>query len=203
MVDIFKLYISAANDLQIERDLLSRSVIEIPVTLGWQINLSPIGEKKVDEKSIFDADMHILILGTDIRAPIGFELYLSRSIGRRPIFFRKKGITRTLAASEFVRSLSHYSNWLTFDNLADLRYQALNHIGQSILDLADYYTLKNNEYEKLSTFMKDLEDKQLQQFEGVNGGAGENSVILSRERFTPKGGVLIQAPEDSDQEKQD
>jgi hypothetical protein len=203
MVDIFKLYISAANDLQIERDLLSRSVIEIPVTLGWQINLSPIGEKKVEEKSIFDADMHILILGTDIRAPIGFELYLSRSIGRRPIFFRKKEITRTLAANDFIRSLSHYASWLIFENLADLRYQALNHIGQSILDQADYYTLKNKEYEKLSTFMKDLGDKQLQQFEGVNGGAGENSVILSRERFTPKGGVLIQAPEDGDQEKQD
>lgn len=201
MVDIFKLYISAANDLQIERDLLSRSVTEIPVTLGWQINLSPLGEKMVDENIITDADMHILILGTDIRAPIGFEWYLSRSLGRRPVFFRKKGITRTLAASEFVRSFSHYDNWLTFDNLADLRYQALNHIGQSILDQADYYALKHKEYEKLSTFMKDLEDKQLEQFDGVNGGAGANSVILSRERFTPKGGVLIQAPEDGDQDK--
>ena len=203
MVDIFKLYISAANDLQIERDLLSRSVIEIPVTLVWQINLSPFGKKKIDEKSILDADMHILILGTDIRAPIGFELYLSRSIGRRPISFRKKGIARTLAASEFVRSLSHFLNWVAFENLADLRYQALNQIGHSILNRADYYNLKQKEYDKLSTFMKDLEDKQLQQFESVNGGAGENSFILSRERFTPKGGVLIQAPEDGDQEKQE
>jgi len=201
VVDIYKLYISAANDLQIERDLLSRSVTEIPVTLGWQINLSPIGKKKIDEKLIFDADMHILVLGMDIRAPIGFEWYLSRSVGRIPVSFRKKGISRTLAASEFVRSLSHHSNWLTFDNLADLRYQALNRVGQSILDQAEYFALKHEEYEKLSTFMKDLEDKQLENFVGVNGGAGENSVILSRERFTPKGGVLIQGPEDGDQEK--
>jgi hypothetical protein len=49
--------------------------------------------------------------------------------------------------------------------------------------------------------MKDLEDKQLEQPDGVNGSAGENSVILSRERFTPKGGVLIQAPEDGEQDK--
>ena len=50
MVDIFKLYISAASDLKAERDLLSRSISEIPVTLAWQIHLSPIGEKRVDEK---------------------------------------------------------------------------------------------------------------------------------------------------------
>lgn len=201
MVDIFRLYISAANDLQIERDLLSRSVTEIPVTLGWQINLSPIGEKMVDENLILDADLHILILGMDIRAPIGFEWYLSRRMGRRPVFFRKKGIPRTLAAGDFVRSLSHYSNWLTFDSLADLRCQALKHIGQAILDQADYFAIQQKEYEKLSTFMKDLEDKQLEQPDGVNGSAGENSFILSRERFTPKGGVLIQAPEDGEQDK--
>jgi len=201
VVDIFKLYISAANDLQIERDLLSRSVTEIPVTLGWQINLSPIGEKMVDENLIIDADLHILILGMDIRAPIGFEWYISRRMERKPAFFRKTGIPRTLAAGDFVRSLSHYSNWLTFDNLADLRYQALMHIGQTILDQADYFAIQQKENEKLSTFMKDLDDKQLEQPDGVNGSAGENSVILSRERFTPKGGVLIQAPEDGEQDK--
>jgi hypothetical protein len=201
VVDIFKLYISAANDLQIERDLLSRSVTEIPVTLGWQINLSPIGEKMVDENLIIDADLHILILGMDIRAPIGFEWYISRRMRRKPAFFRKTGIPRTLAAGDFVRSLSHYSNWLTFDNLADLRYQALMHIGQTILDQADYFAIQQKENEKLSTFLKDLGDKLLEQVEGENGVAGENSVILSRERFTPKGGVLIQAPEDGKQDK--
>jgi hypothetical protein len=201
VVDIFKLYISAANDLQIERDLLTRSVTEIPVTLGWQINLSPIGEKIIDENLIINSDLHLLILGTDIRAPIGLEWYLSRQLGRKPAFYRKTGITRTMAANDFVRSLSHYSNWHTFDNLVDLRYQALNHIGQTILDQADYFALQQKEYEKLSTFLKDLEDKQVEQFEGANGGAGENSVILSRERFTPKGGILIQAPEDGEQGK--
>ncbi len=198
MVDIFKLYISAANDLNAERDLLSRSVTEIPVTLAWQINLSPHGEKKVDERSLQDADLHILILGTDIRAPIGYEWYLSRRLGRKPLSFLKKGIPRTLAAGNFIRSLSNYSNWLTFGSLADLRYQALNHIGQTIQKQANYFDIKNEEFENLSAFMEDLDDNQPEQQNLVEGGAGENSIILSRERFTPKGGVLIQDPEESD-----
>lgn len=192
MVDIFKLYISAASDLQAERDFLSRSVTEIPVTLAWQINFSPIGEKKVDEKLIHESDLHILILGTDIRAPIGFEWYLSRKLGRRPAFFRKMGIPRTPAAGNFIRSLSNYSNWLTFDNFADLRFQALNHIGKTILTQTAYFNLKKEEFKSLSSFIDELEDKKIDQLSGIDGGAGEDSVILSRERFTPKGGVLIQ-----------
>ena len=198
MVDIFKLYISAASDLKAERDLLSRSITEIPVTLAWQIHLSPIGEKRVDEKYLHESDLHILILGSDIRAPIGFEWYLSRQLGRRPVFFRKKGIPNTPAAGNFIRSLSNYSNWLTFVNFADLRFQALNHIGQTILSQASYFDLKKEELDNLTTFTEELEQKKVDQLTGIDGGAGEDSIILSRERFKPKGGVLIQEPKENE-----
>ena len=99
MVDTFNLYISAAEDLQNERDLLSRIVTEIPVTLGWKINFSPFGKKTLDENFVINANFHILMLGTDIRAPIGFELHLSRKQRRSPILFLKNGIARTPAAA--------------------------------------------------------------------------------------------------------
>ena len=98
MVDSIMRYISAADDLQIERDLLGRSVAELPVTLGWQIFLSPIKEKQLNKDAIREADIHILILGGDIRAPIGYEWYLSCQVGRKPITFLKNGIPRTPAA---------------------------------------------------------------------------------------------------------
>jgi hypothetical protein len=200
VVDTFNLYISAANDLQAERDLLSRIVTEIPVTLGWQINFSPFGKKKLVENFVVDADLHLLLLGSDIRAPIGFELHLSRNLRRRPILFRKNGIARTPAAVDFIRSISNYEKWQTYLELADLRHLALGNIGQFILDQADFFSLGSDEYNRLSNFLTKLNDSDTEEIEIGPGVAGEDSVILSRERFTPRGGVLIQPPEEIDQE---
>ncbi len=199
MVDSVMLYISAADDLQVERDLLGRSVAELPVTLGWQIFLSPYKEKQLNKGAITKADIHILILGEDIRAPIGYEWYLSRQVGRMPITFLKNGIPRTPAAQYFRRSISDFAKWKTYNNFSDLRNQALHQIGQFILKHADFFVLKSVEMEKLSNFIRDLEDTQPEKIQVAQGGAGENSIILSRERFTPKNGVLIQAPSESNQ----
>src|SRR3990170_3296483 len=73
MVDILHLYISAASDLDLERESLSRLVAEIPVTLGWRVIQSPIHGEMLNTNAITEADVHILLLGTDIRAPIGLE----------------------------------------------------------------------------------------------------------------------------------
>ena len=198
MVDTFNLYISAADDLQRERDLLSRTVTEIPVTLGWIINFSPFGKKTLDEKHVAKANFHILMLGTDIRAPIGFELHLSRKLRRKPLLFLKNGIARTPAAADFHRSLSNDDKWHTFQELADLRRLALTSIGQYILEQAEFFSLGSVEYKGLSDFLNDLEKSDSLEIENIQGVTGENSVILSRERFIPRGGVLLQSPEEND-----
>jgi len=200
VVDTFNLYISAADDLQSERDLLSRTMTEIPVTLGWKINFSPFGKKILDEKHVINANFHILMLGTDIRAPIGFELHLSRKLRRKPILFLKNGIARTPAAADFHRSLSNHDRWHPFQELADLRHMALGYIGQYILDQADFFSLGSNEYDQLSEFLIKLKDSRPEEIETAQGDAGENSVILSRERFSPRNGVLIQPPNDIQRE---
>ena len=69
MVDILHLYISAALDLEKERESLSRAVAEIPVTLGWRVIQSPLHGEPLDTDAIAQADVHILLLGSDIRAP--------------------------------------------------------------------------------------------------------------------------------------
>ncbi len=200
MVDSVMLYISAADDLQIERDLLGRSVAELPVTLGWQIFLSPIKEKQLNKDAIREADIHILILGEDIRAPIGYEWYLSCQVGRMPITFLKNGIPRTPAAKYFRRSISDFASWITYNNLSDFRNQALHQIGQYLLKQASFFTLNQVEMEQLSNYIRDLENTEPENIPESQGGAGDNSVILSRERFMPKDGILIQSPSGSEQD---
>ena len=198
MVDTFNLFISAADDLQGERDLLSRTVTEIPVTLGWNINFSPFGKKTLDNSHVINANFHILIFGTDIRAPIGYEFHLSRNLGRKPTLFLKNGIARTPAAADFHRSLSTHYQWHTFQGLADLRRLALAFIGRYILDQAEFFSLGSVESKGLTDFLKDLQESDSVEIENVQSVTGENNVILSRERFSPRDGVLIQPPDESD-----
>ena len=200
MVDIFNLYISAADDLQSERDLMSRILTEFPITLGWQINFSPLGKKILLEKAVIEANLHMLVLGSDIRAPIGYELHLSRNLNHNTKLFLKNGIARTPAAIDFHRSLSNITKWQTFQSLSELRVAALNYIGQFILDRAKYFDLSLNERDRLSEFLEKIDEAETDEFDLSKGVAGENSVILSRERFIPKDGVLIKPPPESESE---
>ena len=90
MVDTFKLFISAADDLSPEREIIGHLVTEIPVTLGWQINLSPTGKSLDNAQLVMDADFHLIVIGEDIRAPVGYEWHVSRRVGKLPQIFISK-----------------------------------------------------------------------------------------------------------------
>ncbi|MDQ4076092.1 MAG: hypothetical protein M3220_07575, partial [Chloroflexota bacterium] len=103
MTEQVRLYISAASDLEGEREILGRAVTEIPVDLGWRIAQSPRRNDPVDEDAVVRADVHVLLLGSDIRAPVGLEWLAARRAGQQPLPFLKRDVRRTPAAMEFIR----------------------------------------------------------------------------------------------------
>lgn len=189
MADQVLLYISAATDLRFERDLLGRAVTEIPTTLGWRIVLSPEGNGLVDEAAVYDADVHLLLLGSDIRAPIGWEWILARRVGRMPWLFLKQGIHRTTAAERFRQEVAAEGTWCGFAGGDDLRRRVLEVLTAHILDRAVHYVVRPDELLRLQAFQAGLDKTTAP--EEAYGGTGESSVILSRERFVPSDGVLI------------
>lgn len=191
MTDTLLLYISAASDLEPERDALSRAVTEIPVSLGWRILHSPIRGEPVDREAVEKADYHILLLGSDIRAPIGFEWRTARRAGRTPVLFLKEDVFRTPAGQSFQRYVEEQAAWGPYRDLADLRRQALGLLAGHLLERVGYYRLSLREVERLQEWRKELVDSQVKQAEERRGVAGESSVILSPERYVPKEGVLI------------
>lgn len=193
MVDTFKLFISAANDLSDERELVGHLVTEIPVTLGWQLNLTPLGKNFESKDLILGADYHLIIFGEDIRAPIGYEWHISRSAGRIPPFFIKANIPRTMAGGDFLKRISRYPSLDTYASLAEFRKLVLTNIGQHLIKYADLFDIKSLEFEKVSNFIDELEDVELDLIDNVTG---EDSIILTRERFMPKNGVLLQSPDE-------
>lgn len=200
MVDSVLFYISAASDLRNERDLISQVITEIPVTLGWNIHLSPLRDKPIENKSIEEADIHLLVLGEDIRAPIGLEWFIAKQSGRAPTLIYKDGISRTPAAIDFYRTLSRSHTFQPYNNLDYLRHISLKSICRFLLSHSGYFALDKSEVEELSSYTNDLVDSAPKQIEDIHGGTGENSVILSPERFVPSTGVLIEQPDPSDDE---
>jgi hypothetical protein len=192
MVDEVILYISAAQDLQYERDLIGRAVTEVPVSLGWRVEQTPHGEKPPDLEAVAHADIHLLLLGSDIRAPVGLELLAARRSGRRPVFLMKKETMHTPAAEVFRREISKRETWQTFKGISELRYQVLDLLAEHLLDQAPRYALRPAEYENLKSWHEELEKARKKPVEETRGGAGESGIIISTERYIPSEGVLIE-----------
>ena len=192
MVDTLLLYISAAPDLEAERDILGRAVTEIPVTLAWRIVQSPLRGEPPDLQAVAQADLHLLLLGGDIRAPIGLEWQVARRAGRVPVLFLKQDAPRTPAAHAFVRYLADQASWQPYKDSADLRLKTLKLLASHIQERMVYYTLSPDELERLRRWQEELESGKAAQVAETPGGAGESSVIFSRERYVPSQGVLIQ-----------
>jgi hypothetical protein len=190
MADALLLYISAASDLRAEREILGRAVTEVPVSLAWRVVHSPGRDQPVDPDAVAQAGVHLLLLGSDIRAPIGLEWWLALRAGRHPVPFLKQDALRTPAGEGFVRFVRERAVWRTYCDGADLRPQFLDLLAGHLMERAIHYRLSPLELARLEEWRAGLKSAPSLAGE-VGRGAGESGVILSRERFEPSEGVLL------------
>lgn len=195
MVDKLTLYISAAPDLRFERDALARSITEIPTSLGWTIKQTPGANREPDLEAVARAHVHLLILGSDIQAPVGLEWATARRAGNTVMLFYKSSVSQTKAAQAFVRDASRYGAWQTFDDVEDLRRRVLKLLVDHILDHRARYEIASDEVERLRTWRKALtaRAKGKRAVSDVRGGAEESAVIFTTERYVPSEGKLLRA----------
>jgi hypothetical protein len=191
VVDQLLFYISAAQDLLGEREILARLTIEIPVTLGWKIVQTPIRGEPLDRKMVLNANFHVIILGSDIRAPVGVEWMLARSAPRSPVLFAKSGILRTAAAEDFQRTLAKTAHWIAYKDTDELRLQTARLLADHILGEAIRYALQPDEFEGLRKWRIGLDEEQISAGEVIRGGVSEGAIVLSKERYLPSEGVLL------------
>jgi hypothetical protein len=196
MADQILLYISAAPDLEREREIMGRAVTEIPVTLGWRIVQSPGRDDPVDASAVSGADVHLLLLGSDIRAPIGLEWVTARRVGHWPVPFLKQNVLRTPAGESFIHYIREQTNWHPFKDAAELRLKVLRLLAGHILERATYYALSVEELARLQAWRSQLESVS-STVDEAHSGTGESGIVLSRERYVPSEGILIQSDADN------
>jgi hypothetical protein len=179
-------YISAASDLMSEREALGRMIAALPVTLAWHIMQTPTGAEPLDLEAVRRADLHLLVLGGDIRAPVGLEWHTAYRAGRPTLAFLKQGLARTPAGQAFVREVD--LAWQPFSDAADLSRQVQHALVKHLLRYALHYALTPAEMEQLSA-LPTSETKPTSAAPGEE--AAHSAVILSRERFRPSEGIIV------------
>jgi hypothetical protein len=183
-------YISAASDLMAERDVLARMIATLPVTLGWRVVQTPLEAETLDLPALQAADLHLLVMGTDIRAPVGLEWDAVR-YGRRPsVAFLKQNAARTPAGQVFVHDASVV--WQSFTDAADLSRQVRRLVVEHLLQHATRYALTPTEVDQLEA-LRTVEKPTDQPAKSES--AGRSAVILSRERYVPSEGVIVDESE--------
>ncbi len=179
-------YISAASDLMAEREALARMIAGLPVTLAWRIVQSPLGVERLDLEILAAADFYLLLLGGDIRAPVGQEWFTAHRAGRPFFAFLKGNVPRTPAGQAFARETD--VTWRPFLSAADLVRQVQRLLAGQLLSQAVRYALTPPEIEALAALQAG--EGQPEEPAGREE-TGRSAVILSRERFRPSDGVII------------
>ena len=191
MADRILIYISAASDLMDEREALGKLIPEVPTSLGWRVVETPLDDREADLDAVVEADLHLLLLGSDVRAPVGLEWQVARRAGRRPVLLLKQDVLRTQAGEAFARELSRHADWHPFKDTLDLRRRASVLFVDHIIDQVDYYAILPEEIGRLREWKKESAKARSRPANETQGGAGKGGVILSAERFVPSQGKLI------------
>lgn len=108
---------------------------------------SPIRGEPFDLEMVARVDIHLVLLGGDIRALIRLEWLTARMAGSLPVLFLKQGIPRTPAAQSFRRHVEGQVHWQRSKDLAHLRCQVQTLLVEHRIGWSDYYEISSVEIE--------------------------------------------------------
>jgi hypothetical protein len=179
-----RLFVSAGPDLEMAREMLGQALAELPINIGWMIKRTP------DIDAVAETHLFMLILGKDILAPVGLELWWARRTEKPILAYRSEG-PYTPACQVFMQDNADL-RWSTFGQLAQLRRLALRDLARFLASHAERYGLTVQEGEVLSVYLKQLEQVETVRLPKEPAGAGGGGVILAPGKDEPPGARLVE-----------
>ncbi|HEX9116394.1 MAG TPA: hypothetical protein VGA61_10020 [Anaerolineae bacterium] len=180
-----RLFISAGPAEEPAREIVGRSLAELPVNVGWTIKRTP------DIDAVAECHLFMLILGADITAPVGLELWWAQRT-EKPVLAYSAETVRTPAGHVFWQENAHL-DWHPFATPAGLRRATLADLGRFLLAHSDRYGVTIMERETLRGVLAGLEKTQppAAGAPGKAGGAAGGGVILAPGKDRPAGAQVL------------
>jgi hypothetical protein len=178
-----RLFVSAGPDQEPTREALGRALAELPINVGWVIKRTP------DIDSVAECHLFLLLLGPDIWAPVGLELWWARRT-EKPTLAYHADVLRTPAGQVFFKENAGLE-WKGFANLPALRRQVLVDLSRFLLGHVDRYGLTLPEVGALHSFMTKLGTMEPVGAPAKATGAGGGGIILAPGKDEPPGARLL------------
>ncbi len=178
-----RLFVSAGPAEEPAREVLGRALAEFPINVGWAIKRTP------DVDSVAECHLLIVVLGADITAPVGLELWWANRTDKLVLAYRAD-VMRTPAAQVFLQDNSGLE-WRSYRDLPAFRRTVLRDLGQFLLRHVDRYGLTLPEIEALQGFLAGLQQSQPAAVPRQATGAAGGGVILAPGKDQPAGAHVI------------
>lgn len=182
MANRLQLFVSAGPELEPEREVIGQAIAKLPVSLGWVIKRTPHRNESFIPvlEEIEASDFFLLLFGSDIRAPVGWELRAARRAGKKPLAFLKN-VAHTPAARIFLRETR--IDWIAYDSPRELGSLVQKTLAEQILERTQDLSLNLTQLEAFSAFLEELGGRKPEgetEEAGRQGcGAGEGGVVLA------------------------
>jgi len=183
MVTRVRLFISAGPGEESARELLGRALAELPVNIGWVIKRTP------DVDSVPECHIFALLLGADIWAPVGLELWWARRT-EKPIVAYHSPANRTPAGQVFLQE-NTWLDWKEYADLPALRRTFLKDVSRFLLAHPDRYGVTLVEAETLRGFAAGLDQPPPAPVLAQATGAAGGGVILAPGKDVTPGARLV------------
>ncbi|MBC7236958.1 MAG: hypothetical protein H5T69_14045 [Chloroflexi bacterium] len=177
------IYVSASSEMDAECELLGRLLANITKSTRWVIKRTPgIHEHaNPDLVTLKRSQFYLILMGSDITAPIGVELMAAQEAGIPILAYRNISGTATPAAAFFVHNAG--VTWTRYESPAEFIHELERELITRLVEGTPGYGLNLSDIEDLSLRLERLkqgeQDKEVS--EDKRRGAGRGGVILPSE----------------------
>lgn len=172
------IYISASPEMDTECELIGQRLAAMPKAVKWTIKRTP-GRHELanpDLVTLRKSQFYLILLGTDITAPVGVEWLAARNAGLYVFAYRNMGRAASPAAAYFAHNSG--IEWQNYRTPQEFIQHFERSLINRLLQHVPGYGLELSDLEELSAHLKALEKEGQEPEDEKRRGAGRGGVIL-------------------------
>jgi hypothetical protein len=173
------LYVSAAPEMDVECELLGQTLARLTQLTQWTIKRTPAPHEHAnpDLATLRRSHFYLILLGSDIVAPIGVEWMAAREAQITLFAFRRVGTVPTPAAAFFAHNAG--VTWERYTTPQEFIRRFERALITQLVQGTPGYGLHLAEIESLAARLKELEQEDTpSETSEERRGAGRGGVIL-------------------------